>query len=269
MGYHDKEVMSLGSKPVFAMMTTILLLIFCDHGFSGEPGLGRSYEDLAKSYQVRDAELPEAAFLESELLSIAEDLGPADLWRSILESRTPAKIRAANGLALIRIIFPLGDSGRWAEVSGFWFPSLIPKPLAALDAVFYTSIALLEVDEPGAHWIAARIMDGLRNSSRAALLSMRTSPREYRTIISQIEAKTSVQPMGGWPVAEIRGKLPFASAPSSYVTQENALSAGMIFLNNSGQPVSGTGPFAWDRKKGSIYRVVESREDLVWWWLVK
>lgn len=265
MGYHIKEVTSLGSKPVFAMMTTILLLIFCDQGFPGEPGRGRSFEDLAESYQLRDAELSEAAFLESELLSIAEDLAPADLWRSILESRRPAKNRAANGLALIRILFPHGDASKWAEVSGFWFPPLIPKPLAALDAVFYTSIALLEMNEPGAHWIAARIMDGLRNSSRAALLSMRTAPREYRTIISQLEAKTSVQPIGGWPGAEIRGELPFASAAASYATQEKALSTGMVFLNNSGQPVSGTGPFAWDRKKGRIYRVVESLDDIDWW----
>ncbi len=246
-------------------MTTMLLLLLSCKGFPEELDKARSFEELAGAYLLREAELPVAASLESELISIAEDLGPADLWRSSMESRRPAKIRAANGLALIRIIFPRGDTGRWTEVSGFWFPRLIPKPLAALDAVFYTSIALLEMDEPGAPWLAARIMDDLRNSSRAALLAMRTAPSEYRNIISQMEAKTSVLPMGGWPRAETVGELPFASSAASYVRQDHAMISGMIFLNASGQPVSGTGPFAWDRKNGHVYRVIESPDDIKLW----
>lgn len=233
--------------------------------FSDNSKPSRSYDDLLDVYLNRSALLPKARELEASLIADAENLEPVHLWRSIRDFSNPARIRAANGLALVRDIFPGGDPGKWDKVSGFWFPQVVSKPLAAFDAVFYTSIALLDLDEDAAPWLAQGLLEDLRRSSRGALLALRTAPREYPELVSRLGSKTGLDPIGGWPDAEITGKLPFAHAASSFVTEDNALMRGMVFLNASGQPVSGTGPFAWDRKKGRVYRVVESRDDIYWW----
>ncbi|GAB6281088.1 MAG: hypothetical protein STSR0007_12490 [Thermovirga sp.] len=257
--------MNMCKIPKIVTIIPFLALLVVSPAFSGNSGPSKSYDDLLAAYLNRSALLPEATTLEVSLISEAEDLEPIDLWRSIRDLNKPAKIRSSNGLALIRNLFPGGDPGRWDEISGLWFPQLVSKPLAAFDAVYYTSIALLELDESAAPWLAQRLMEDLRSSPRAAFLALRTAPLEYLDLVSRLESRTGLTPIGGWPAAETSGKLPFAHAASSFVTQNYAMMNGMVFMNISGQPVSGTGPFAWDREKGRVYRVVESRGKLAWW----
>ncbi|MDO9507978.1 MAG: hypothetical protein Q7I97_01325 [Thermovirgaceae bacterium] len=249
-------------KLVLAM---ILIAITVFPALSDDSAPKRSYEELAALYLAKEEARPEVVELEESLLSIADHAKPFDLWRSIRDTGTPSRLRAANGLALIRLLFPEGDPSRWENVSGFWFPQMIPKPLAAFDAVYYTSLALLDLEERGAPWLAQRIVEDLRRSSRAAHLALRTAPREYENLVENLEERTGLPPVGGWPEAVVSGSLPFAHAASSFVTQDHAMMLGMVFLNASGQPVSGMGPFAWDRKKGHVYRVAESLNDIEWW----
>lgn len=246
---------------VFVIVATLL----ASPAFSDDNKNSRSYEELLEVYTNRSELLPEARTLESSLMAEAEELKPVDLWRSIQDFNKPARSRAANGLALVRKLFPGGDPGRWEEVSGFWLPQIISRPLAAFDAVYYTSIALLELDDEAAPWLAQELLEDLRGSSRASFLAIRTAPREYPGLVSRLESATGLTPSGGWPVPEITGKLPFAHAVSSFVTQDRAMISDMVFLNSVGHPVPGTGPFAWDRKKGRVYRVVESRDEIEWW----
>lgn len=263
--YPFKEVMNMHKMPKVVVVFLSLVLLAASPAFSGDTGPARSYDDLLAVYMDRSVLLPEAMTLEASLLSEAENLEPIDLWRTIRDLSKPAKIRSSNGLALVHNLFPGGDPKRWDEVSGLWLPQVVSKPLAAFDAVYYTSIALLELDEAAAPWLAQRLMEDLRSSSRAALLALRTAPLEYPDLVSRLESRTGLTPVGGWPAADTSGNLPFAHAVSYFVTQDFAMMQDMVFLNASGQPVSGTGPFAWDREKGRVYRVVESRGKLDWW----
>ncbi len=229
--------------------------------------LARTYDELAEQYQSIARYRDLVAEFEITLLEKAQQLSEKELWLFVTEMENHAGQRASNGLSLIRKIFPEGDPANWHEISGFFMPVEISRPLAALDAVYFTCMALVSMDKPEAAWLARQLLSSLRNSSRGAFLAIRTAPKEYLFLTSRISASTGPAPVGGWPQAEITGQLPFARPPSSFTTQEYAIMKNMIFLNASGQPVPGTGPYAWDRKTGRIHRVTESRDDLQWWWL--
>jgi len=229
------------------------------------PAEAWTYEELVEVYGTKEESMPEARELKEALLSEAGELDGLGLWRSIIDSSTPHRKRAANALKLIEILFPQGDTSRWEEVSGFWYPALIPRPLAAFDAVYYAAMGLLELDEPGAPWLARELMSGLRRSSRSAHIAMREAPAEYAPIVAGLDERTGLSPMGGWPSGELVGSLPFARPVRFSISADWALVMGMTFLDNSGVPTSGMGPYAWDRKRGAIYRVTDGSDDGVWW----
>ncbi len=225
-----------------------------------------TWEELVEVYGQKAELAPEAKALGEELLAEAGDLQGVELWRKVVDPATPGRQRAADGLKLVREIFPGGEPARWDEVSGFWLPAMVPKPLAAFDAVYFTAIGLLELEEPGSAWLARQILTELKKSFRAAHLALREAPAEYETILSRLEEATKLPPPGGWPKEKTTGTLPFARPVRFHVSADGALMRGMTFLNGSGVPVSGMGPFAWDRKRGAIYRVVDDEELLFWHW---
>ncbi len=47
------------------------------------------------------------------------------------------------------------------------------------------------------------------------------------------------------------------------VTETYAVMREMQFLNAAGQPAS-SGPFAWDRDRGRIYRVIDTDDRIIW-----
>jgi hypothetical protein len=225
-----------------------------------------TWEELVEAYGQKAELEPKAKALGEELLAEAADLQGVELWRHVVDPATPGRQRAADGLKLVREIFPGGEPAGWDEVSGFWLPAMVPKPLAAFDAVYFTAIGLLGLDEPGAAWLARQLLTELKRSSRAAHLALREAPAEYETILSHLEEATEPPPVGGWPEGKTTGTLPFARPVRFSVSGDYAIMKGMTFLNNSGVPVSGMGPFAWDRKRGAIYRVVDDEELSFWHW---
>ncbi|MFP4482424.1 MAG: cell division protein FtsL [Thermovirgaceae bacterium] len=224
-----------------------------------------TYEELVETYGQKAELQPEAEALGRKLLSEAGDLEGVALWRAVVDPATPARRRAAAGLKLVREVFPGGDPARWNDVSGFWHPAMVPKPLAAFDAVYYTAIGLLGLEEPGAPWLARQLLVELKKSSRAAHVALREAPAEYEILLLRLDEATGLVPTGGWPRGKTTGKLPFARPIRSYVGAEYALMQGMTFLNGSGVPVSGMGPFAWDRKRGAIYRVIVEEDFFRLW----
>jgi hypothetical protein len=247
------------------MISTMLAVSFllCP----GSAAHARTYDELAGQYQTISRYRDLVAEFEGALVSKAQIMSEKELWLYAMDMENPAGQRASNGLSLIKKIFPEGNPANWHEISGFFMPGEISRPLAAFDALYFTCMALVSMDEPEADWLARQLLSSLRGSSRGTFLAIRTAPKEYLFLTSRISASTGPAPVGGWPQAEISGQLPFARSPSSFTTQEYAMMKKMIFLNASGQPVPGTGPYAWDRKNGRIHRVAESRDDLLWWWL--
>ncbi len=221
-------------------------------------------EDWAAAIEARDAGMARAESLRAELLSRARGGTPIDRWRRMVRGEgTPGEV-AADALVLVEGLFPGGDPSRWEDVKGFWLPADVPLPLAALDAVFYGAIALLEMPDDRAPWLARGLVESLAASDRARTVAFRTAPAEVRAFLEKLAEQAPPPPVGGWPTGRAVGKLPFAHAVSGWITETRATMQDMTFLNAAGVPVGGRGGYAWDRERGRLYRVLDGEHRKIW-----
>ncbi|AER65752.1 hypothetical protein Tlie_0006 [Thermovirga lienii DSM 17291] len=249
---------------IFILMTIMFSVFSCGMTWA-EESKSRPYDDLLSIYQAREKALKVRKDFEERLLSLSEKKSSLELWMSLQDNELSDLQRSANGLYLIKKIFPGGSPARWEEVEGFLMPKQVPKSLVALDGVFYTVIALLNMNEEPYAWIGCFLMEELRNSRKAVSVAMRNAPEEYERITEKIFQKTGYTPVGGWPKGKVIGRLPFAHPVRGYITPERAMLKEAVFLNASGVKVNGQGPYAWDRKKGKIYNVILDEDFLPFW----
>lgn len=219
----------------------------------------RSFDEIYSYY--RDSRIwdKNAEELTVELRSMADVSTGYDLWRSLWNESVGPEKRVANAIKLMDELYPGSDLRRWNEVKGFWYPSRVPKPLAAIDTVYVAALELLKMDNPGAAWLARNLINELSRYSRAKHYFMKTAPVEYKMIIDILESKGMNPVIGRWPQPEIKGTLPLAVPVRGVIDSGNAISRNYIFLNGSGQ-ITSFGSYAWNRSKGKLYRVAH-RED--------
>ncbi len=220
-------------------------------------------EDWAAAIEARDAGMAQVEGFKAELLEEASQVSQLERWRRLVRGEPTAREQAAEALALVEELFPGGDPANWDDVKGFWLPSDVPKPLAAFDAVFFGVEALLSMEDPRAPWTARWLAERLAVSDRARTAAFRMAPGEVRGMLETLAEVAPPPPTGGWPSGVAMGDLPYARAASGWVTEGRATVEGMTFLDASGVPKGGTGPYAWDRKRGRLYRVVFD-EDRIW-----
>ncbi len=224
------------------------------------------FNELAERY-TRRAEGREAArALHEELRYEADQRTPYGLWTSLFTKELSPRRKAANAVALIDALYPEGDPARWTRVSGFLRPSFVPAPLAAADGVYLGALYLLRLGEQGADALALDLMERFMNSSRAKFTFITTSPAEYGLIVEEMERRGLAPVFGQWPEAKRTvGSLPFARPVRGTVRRGRAIDERMTFLNGAGQPAS-NGIYAWDRRYGRIYDVVEGRRWILFPW---
>lgn len=228
------------------------------------PAAAGTIEEWAAAIEARDAGMAQAGTLRAELLSRAGEISSIERWRDLVGGQGSAEEQAGNALVLVERLFPGGDPSRWEEVKGFWLPSDVPLPLAALDAVFYGAKALLSMQDGRAPWLARSLVEALASSDRARTVALRTAPAEVRGLLEDLAVQAPPPPVGGWPSGITRGNLPYAHAVSGWITESRATMQGMAFLNASGVPVGGGGIYAWDREHGRVYRVLDSEHRKIW-----
>jgi hypothetical protein len=216
------------------------------------------FDELAARYETTWAGNEAAVSLRLRLAALAENVSPLDLRDSLLRGDMSPEQRAANALALLDSLVPGGDPARWNEVAGFWRPREIPKPLAAVDALFVAVSALSPMDDPGAPWLARKLLLAFLSNPAAALLFADHCPAEYAMAIDLLARKGVLPPHGVWRKGDIVGRLPLAREVRGFVTRDRAFAEGMTFLDAVGRPVP-NGTYAWDRTEGRIYEVVEDR----------
>ncbi len=220
----------------------------------------RSFDDIYSDYLNSSKWEKDAEELLVELRSEADPLTGYDLWRSLWDDNIGSDQRVANSIKLIDELFPESDTRRWNDIKGFWYPGIVPKTLAAIDAVYVASLELLQMDRKGSAWLARNFVNDLSRSSRAKLYFMKTAPAEYLTIINMLKDKEMDPVIGNWTDPEVKGNLPLAVPVRGYIGNNRALSEDYIFLSGSGQIVN-VGNYAWDRIKGRIYRVIDRERD--------
>ncbi|MDD4835967.1 MAG: hypothetical protein PHU72_02515 [Dethiosulfovibrio sp.] len=231
----------------------VLLLCLCS---STAFGWQDRYDSMVQRSLSRETDQAEADSLKAELLSEVSHVGELELWRSLWDG-TPRE-RASRGLALMEALYPDGDPSRWEEIGGFLHPSLVPKSLMAVDAVFVSVKSLMDLD--GGSSLAASILVSFGSSSRAKHLFLTSLPEDMSSVLASLVEMEHMT--GFWEPSHIVGTLPLAAPVRGNISQSSAVSRGMQFLDGLGVP-SSNGPYCWDRPSGRIYQVVD-REDPLW-----
>ncbi|GAB1487361.1 hypothetical protein MASR2M79_24180 [Aminivibrio sp.] len=222
------------------------------------------FDALAERYALREAGRIEGSELQRELAAEADEASPYALWRSLVSGSLSPRKTAANSLELLNALIKEGDPARWDTVSGLFYPSLTPKPLAAADAVFLGAFALLAMNDQGADALALQLMERFGESSMAKHYFLTTAPVEFEAFKKAMEERKLFPVYGRWSDSVYIGHLPFASSIGGSVSYGRALSEDMVFLNNAGQPAS-NGSYAWDRVRGRIYTVRSERDRRIWY----
>ena len=216
------------------------------------------YEELVRRYGNRPEMAAAAAEYKVHLQAGAEKLSPVGLWKSLFLPGQTAEQGAANGLALLSLLVEDGDPAKWDTAAGFFLPSEVPKPLAAADAVYMSSLFLMKIDHEGAGPLALWLMTRFLDSSRGKHFFITTGPAEYPPLVREMTARELAPPFGVWPEGAVRGALPFGAPVRGWISYGSALTKEMVFLDGAGRPAS-NGRYAWDRDRGRIYAVVEDR----------
>ena len=240
------------------------LLLLLAAGSAVSANVQDRFDALAERYALREAGRIEAGELRGELLAEADSVSPYALWRSLVSGGLSPRKTAANSLALLNALIKEGDPARWEAVSGLFYPSLTPKPLAAADAVFLGAFSLLAMNERGADALALQLMERFAESSTAKHNFLTTAPVEFEAFKKAMEERKILPVYGRWSDSGYIGHLPFASSIGGSISYGRALSEEMVFLNGAGQPAS-NGIYAWDRARGRIYTVRSERDRRIWY----
>ena len=220
------------------------------------------FDDLAARYESAAAGNADAEALRIRLAEEAENISPLDLWDSLMREGISPELRAANALALLDALVPDGDPARWNETGGFWRPREIPTSLAAVDAILVAARTLAEMDDPGAPWLARKLLLALFSDPAAALLFAENGPAEYAETVDALTRKQALPPNGLWRKDLSVGRLPLACECKGFIKRSRAMEEGMTFLNGAGRPVA-NGDYAWDRVRGKLYEVMGEIADPV------
>ncbi len=252
---NSKEMMLMKSLRRFAPALFLIVLLLPGRGDAAEDASAR-FDALAERYFARMEGREDARALRTVLEAEAAQTGAYELWRSLFREGVAPRQGASNALALLRSLVEEGDPARLENVSGFFLPSFVPKPLAAADAVYASAVHLLRMNDVGAAELAGMLFERLLDSSRGKFFFVSTAPEEYGEIVRELSARGVLPSFGRWPWGETAGRLPLAAPVRGRVLRERAVSEGMVFLNGAGQPAP-NGMYAWDRKTGRVYDVVD------------
>ncbi len=207
------------------------------------------WNELVAAQDLRIAGSQKAAALKAELDAQIIDEPIFSLWCRIGGAKDGSeRLRAA--WSILNVCVPDGDVSRWAEVKNFELPSLTPRPLMVIDALYVALIELPEKD--GGEWLAADLMKQFSRSSHGRFDFLTICPAPVAEALEKIVTRTKL--MGSWKPRLVIGKLPVARAVESDISQAFAINKNMQFLDADGLPAN-SGFYAWDRPTGRIYHI--------------
>lgn len=242
-------------KKLIALMTAaVLAAAFCGTAFAGD-----DWDTLVAQMESRQKIKTEGPAFLAQIALLAPSGSDRELWE--LSCSAPAvQTRAAASAALVKKWFPEGDPANWQQVKGFFPPSsYVPRQIVAVNALFNAVTALSQM--PEGKYAAAWLMRQFAQSSMGKLIFIDNMPAPFRKTLDELIAETG---MGGyWASSKIEGPYPFVPVYGGVRTYDYAVSRGLQFLDGFGG-VSVSGPYAWDRARGAVYRIVDPSANKIW-----
>lgn len=224
----------------------IAVLPVCSPAASGTD-TEKSWNELAASVERRESGRAQARALEERLNSEIVKAPLYSLWKTMVKEPSS---RLASAWSILRGCVPDGDVSRWAEVNYFELPSETPRAFMVIDALY---AALIELPrQEGGVWLAEDLLRQFSKSSHGRYDFLGICPKPVADALAEIKSKTGL--IGQWTPREIVGTLPIARPVHGIITYTRAMNEDMQFLDGAGIPAS-NGFYAWDRKRGKIYRI--------------
>ncbi len=205
-------------------------------------------EELLEAAGRREAERPRAEALRAALDAGVTREPLERLWARAVSGPSDERLQAA--WSVLRVWCPEGDAARWAEVNYLETPSLRPRALMVIDAL-YAAIIGLRVT-PGGVWVAADLLREFARSSHGRYDFLGVCPAPVAEAVEYVASRAGM--IGLWTPREVTGRLPVAVCVRGTVSENYARMEGMQFLDGAGLPAN-SGLYAWDRRRGRIYRV--------------
>ncbi len=218
-------------------------------------GTGAAASDDARLEALLDAAgrremgRKQAAALRAELDARVSREPLETLWKRAVGRGAAARLDAA--WSVLRAWCPEGDVSRWAEVNYLQTPSLRPRALMVIDALYVALIELRRVE--GGEWLASDLLREFSRSSHGRYDFLGVCPAPVAEALDDIVARTGM--IGLWKPRLVTGRLPIARPVRGAVPETLARDEGMQFLDGACLPANG-GIYAWDRRTGRIYNVI-------------
>lgn len=235
-------------KKIFVLMlAAALAAVFC-----GAAAAGDDWDTFVAQMENRQKIKSEGPAFYDQIALLAPAGSERELWE--LSCSAPnLQTRAAASAALVKKWFPEGDPANWQQVTGFFPPaSYVPRQIVAVNALFNAVTALSQM--PEGKYAAAYLMRQFAQSSMGKLIFIDNMPAPFRKTLDSLLAETD---MGGyWASSKIEGPYPFVPVYNGVRTYDYAMSRGFQFLNGFGG-IAESGPYAWDRANGFVYRLVD------------
>ena len=239
-------------KKIVSLFVLVVIL-----GLSASCGFAMTKSETDSAWSKMTAQLAARQAGEEKALAIRSELDAAavtgklrDLWKTATSKKGSERLTAA--WSILRKCIPDGDLSRWAEVNYFDIPSITPNMFMVVDALYAAVIELSGID--GGEWVAAELLRefSARPHSRYDFISV--CPAPVADAIRVVVEKTGLS--RNWLPRTVIGSLPLARPVSGSVTHSTALMKDMVLLDGAGAP-SSNGFYAWDRKTGRIYNLVD------------
>ena len=243
-------------KKLFALTAALLAAAFCGTAFAGG-----DWGTLVAQMESREKIKREGPAFFAQTALLAPQVSGRELWELSCSAPDP-QIRAAASAALVKKWFPEGDPANWRQVNGFFPPaSCVPRQIVAVNALFNAVTALSQM--PEGKYAAAWLMQRFAQSPMGRLIFIDNMPAPFRKTLDELIAETG---MGGcWDSSKIEGPYPFVPVYDGVRTFDYAASRGLQFLDGFGGICSSSGPYAWDRARGAVYRIADPSVNRIWY----
>ena len=214
------------------------------------------WDNLVAEMEAREKVKSEGPAVLQKLAAIAPEGSGDEVWAMSL-CAPDTLTRAAAAFEMMNRLIPDGDPSRWEEAGGF-VPqtSYVPLQLVAVNSLFNTVIALTQLGDEQSLYGAAYLMQRFGDVARGKVFFIDFIGQPLREALDTLIAK-KLLPAASWESKQVGGPWPFVPRYNGTITRTRATEGDFVLLDGYGRISSTSGLYAWDRKRGLHYSIIE------------